>query len=61
VEYLECENITVCASRSVAKRRLVKGENPSACATVDCKLCKRDIALYCLCVSVIMSGRITHC
>jgi hypothetical protein len=23
-------------------------ENPSACATVDCKLCKSAIALYCL-------------
>jgi hypothetical protein len=26
--------------RSVARRRLVETENPSACATVNCKLCK---------------------
>jgi hypothetical protein len=32
--------------RSVARRRLVKTENPSVCATVDWKLCKSAIALY---------------
>jgi hypothetical protein len=26
----------------------VKTENPSACVTVNCKLCKSAIALYCL-------------
>jgi hypothetical protein len=40
VKYLECKTLTVCASISVAIRRLVETENPSACATVDCKLCK---------------------
>jgi hypothetical protein len=32
--------------RSVARRRLVKTENPSACAAVNWKLCKSAIALY---------------
>jgi hypothetical protein len=32
--------------RSVARRRLVKTENPSACATVNWKLCKSVIELY---------------
>jgi hypothetical protein len=30
---------------SVARRRLVKTDNPSACATVNWKLCKSAIAL----------------
>jgi hypothetical protein len=38
VQYLECKTVIVCASRSVAGRRLVERENHSACATVDCKL-----------------------
>jgi hypothetical protein len=54
VEYSECETVTVVAT-SVAKRRLVEIENSSACATVSCNWCKGDIALYCLCASVIMS------
>jgi hypothetical protein len=41
--------LIVCALRSVAGRRLVERENPSACATVNCKVCKTEIALYCLC------------
>jgi hypothetical protein len=49
VEYLECKTVTVCVSRSIARRRLVERENLSACAMVDCKLCKREITLYCLC------------
>jgi hypothetical protein len=53
VEYLECKTVTVCASRSVAERRLVERENPSACVTVNCNWCKRDVAVYGLCVSVI--------
>jgi hypothetical protein len=53
VEYLERKTVTVCASRSVARRRLVETENSNACATVNCNWCKREIALYCLCVSVI--------
>jgi hypothetical protein len=53
VEYLECKTFTVCASRSVAGRRLVETENPSACAAVNFNWCKQDIALYGLCISVI--------
>jgi hypothetical protein len=30
----------------IARRRLVKTENPSACAAVDGILCKSAIALY---------------
>jgi hypothetical protein len=60
VEYWECKTVTVCASRSVARRRLVETENPSACATVDCKVCKREITPYRLCVSVIMSECVTN-
>jgi hypothetical protein len=40
--------VIVSVLRSVARRRLVKTDNPSACATVKCKLCKSAIALYCL-------------
>jgi hypothetical protein len=36
----------VSVLRSVARRRLMETENPSACATVNCKLCKSAIALY---------------
>jgi hypothetical protein len=61
VEYLESKTVTVCASRSVAGRRLVETENPSAFATVDCNWCKREIVLYCLYVSVIMSECVTNC
>jgi hypothetical protein len=34
VEYLECKTYSG-ASRSVARRRLVEQEDPSACATAD--------------------------
>jgi hypothetical protein len=34
--------------KSVARIRLVKTENPSACATVNCEACTSVIALYCL-------------
>jgi hypothetical protein len=37
----------------------VERENPSACALVNCKLCKSAIALYCLYVSVIKSECVT--
>jgi hypothetical protein len=40
------ETVLVSVLRSVAGRRLVKTENPSACATVNWKLCKSAIALY---------------
>jgi hypothetical protein len=33
---------------SVAMKRLVKTENHSACATVNCSVCRIAIALYCL-------------
>jgi hypothetical protein len=36
----------VSVLRSVARRRLVKTENRSACATVNWKMCKSAIALY---------------
>jgi hypothetical protein len=47
--------VVVCVSKSVARRRLVERENPSACATVNWKVCISAIALYCLCVSVTKS------
>jgi hypothetical protein len=41
VEYLVNKIVIVCASRSVAGKRLVETENPSACATVNCNWCER--------------------
>jgi hypothetical protein len=38
--------VLVSVFRSVARRRLVKSGNHSACAKVNCKLCKSVIALY---------------
>jgi hypothetical protein len=38
--------VLVSVWRSVARRRLVENENPSACATVNCNVCKSSIALY---------------
>jgi hypothetical protein len=38
--------MTVSVLRSFARRRLVGTGNPSACATVNCKLGKSAIALY---------------
>jgi hypothetical protein len=38
--------VIVSVLRSVARRRLVKAENLSVCATANCKFCKSAIALY---------------
>jgi hypothetical protein len=59
VEYLKSVRLTLCASTSVAGRRLAEQENPSACATVDGKVSEREIKLYGLCVSVIKSECVT--
>jgi hypothetical protein len=32
--------------KSVARIRLVKTENAGVCVTVNCKLCRSEIALY---------------
>jgi hypothetical protein len=45
---------------SVAKRRQVETENPSACTTVNCKWCKWAIMLYCLYVSVFKCACVTQ-
>jgi hypothetical protein len=36
VEYWECKTVTVCASKSIAGKRLMESDNPSVCATVNC-------------------------
>jgi hypothetical protein len=43
--------VVVCVSKSVARRRLVERENPSACEMVNLKVCISAIALYGLCVN----------
>jgi hypothetical protein len=62
--YVECvikwDCYNSCVLRSVARRRLVETGNPSACATVNCKVCKSAIALHCLCVRVIKSACVTN-
>jgi hypothetical protein len=40
--------VQVSVLRSVATRRLVETENPSACVTVNWNVCKSAIAPYCL-------------
>jgi hypothetical protein len=52
--------VLVCVSKSVARRRLVERETPSACATLNGKVCKLAIVLYGLCVSVIKSECVTQ-
>jgi hypothetical protein len=61
LEYSECKTVTVCASTTVAGKRLLETENPSACATVDCKVFKREIALYRPHLDVIKSECVTNC
>jgi hypothetical protein len=36
----------MCVAVTVAKIRLVKTENPSACVTVNSKVCRSAIALH---------------
>jgi hypothetical protein len=40
VQYLKCQTVIIPVLRSVARRRVVETENPSACETVNWKLCK---------------------
>jgi hypothetical protein len=61
VWHLKCETVVASVLRAVAGRRLVEFENPSACATVCCKWCKRVIALYFLYVSGIRCECVTKC
>jgi hypothetical protein len=60
LSYLECQTVIVSVSRSVAGKRLVVTENPSAYATVNCRKCKWEIALYCLCINVVKCVCITQ-
>jgi hypothetical protein len=47
--------VVVSVLTYVARRRLVETGNPSVCATVNCKVCKSEIVLCCLYLSVIKS------
>jgi hypothetical protein len=55
------ETVIIPVLRSFARKRLVETENPSACATVNWKVCKWARTLYCLYVSVIKSECVTNC
>jgi hypothetical protein len=41
-----CSEVLLSVLSSVTRRRLVKTENPSACAMVNWKVCKLAIALH---------------
>jgi hypothetical protein len=52
---LDCDKNLMCDLKlkldfykPVTRIRLMKIENPSACVTVNCKVCRIAIALYCL-------------
>jgi hypothetical protein len=51
--------VLVSVLRSVARKRLVEKEDPNACATVNWKVYKSAIALYCLYLSVIKRECVT--
>jgi hypothetical protein len=61
VWHLKSETVVVCVLRSVARRWLVERENPSACATVNWKVCISAVVLYCLYVRVIKCACVTNC
>jgi hypothetical protein len=54
------ETVIVSVLRSIARRLLVETENPNACATVNSKVFKSAIALYCLYLSVIKRECVTE-
>jgi hypothetical protein len=52
---LECKDDFMCdlklqrdSYKPVTRIRLVKTKKPSACVTVNCKVCKSAIVMYCL-------------
>jgi hypothetical protein len=61
--------VIVSVLSSIARRRLLKTKNPSVCvcvcvcvcSTVNWKVCKTEIALYGLYLSVIKSECVTNC
>jgi hypothetical protein len=52
--------VLVSVLKSVARRRPVETDNPSACAAVKCKLYKSKIALCCLHLSLIKRECVTE-
>jgi hypothetical protein len=60
VWHLKCETVVASVLRAIAGRWLVETENPSTCATVNWKVCKWAITLYCLYVCVIKCECVTQ-